>query len=170
MGRLLDELAGAVEKKLGLKNLVIIGIRRRGGVLAERLKSLLQRRTKTEIPLGFLDISFYRDDFSSLGAHPIVGGTDILFDFSDKKLLLVDDVLYTGRTIRAALDALIDFGRPSVIRLLALVDRGHREFPIQADFTGKFIKTNKPQMVEVHVKELDGCDEVVIVDRKRRET
>lgn len=168
MRLLLAELARAVQTKLGLRNIALVGIKRRGACLAERLKTALQEKSSSEIPLGFLDIALYRDDFSSIGAHPVVSETDILFDITDRKVVLVDDVLYTGRTIRAALDALIDLGRPALIRLLVLVDRGHREFPISADFVGTCIKTGRNQMVEVHVKELDGKDEVLVVDRVKK--
>jgi len=161
MKKIIDLLAKEVKVKIGLENLVIIGIKRRGAILAERIKNKL----KKDIPLGSLDITLYRDDFSKVGANPIVSETDILFDIDEKNILLVDDVLYTGRTIRAALDALIDFGRPSLIKLLVLIDRGDREFPIMADFVGKTIKIKKNQMVEVKVKELDGKDEVIIIDR-----
>jgi len=159
-------LAGEVEKKIGLKNLAIIGIKKRGDVLAERLRKILQKKSEKEIPVGFLDITLYRDDFSKIGANPVISETDIKFDITERKILLVDDVLFTGRTIRAALDAIIDFGRPSLIKLLVLIDRDHREFPIQPDFVGRKVKTGKDEMVEVRVKEIDGKDEVVIEKKK----
>ena len=161
----LKELATQVEKELGLSNLAIIGIKRRGAILARPLQTLLQSRCRQPIFLGFLDITLYRDDFSALGSHPVVSETEILFNLEKRKILLVDDVLFTGRTVRAALDAIIDFGRPSYIRLLVLIDRGHREFPIQPDFVGLAVSTTKKQMVEVHVKEVDGTEEVVLLDR-----
>lgn len=167
MREIVEELSLKVKKNLGLRNLAIIGIKKRGAVLAERIRKKLQKTTGVHIPIGFLDITLYRDDFSKVGANPVVTESDILFDIDDKKILLVDDVLFTGRTVRAALDALIDFGRPSLIRLLVLIDRNHREFPIKPDFVGKRVKTNKSQMVEVKVKEIDkGENGVFIVDKK----
>jgi len=161
-----EKLCEEVEKKLGLSNLVIIGIKRRGDILARKIKNSLEKKYKTDILIGFLDITLYRDDFSRVGANPIISETDILFSIDDKKILLVDDVLYTGRTIRAALDALIDFGRPSLVKLLVLIDRGNRELPICPDFVGKRVNVKKSEMVEVRTEEIDGVDEVVIVGRK----
>lgn len=165
MQQLLARLAASARKNPGYKNLVVIGIRRRGAVLAQRLHDLIQKESGQTIPFGSLDISFYRDDFSNVGANPIVAGTDILFDLEGKKILLVDDVLFTGRTIRAALDALIDFGRPALVRLMVMVDRGHRELPIQADFSGTTVKATRKQMVEVRVAELDGKDGIFLCDK-----
>lgn len=162
---LLETLAEAVQKEMGFKNLVLIGIKRRGACLAGRLKNILSEKSPSEIPLGFLDIALYRDDFSSIGANPVVSETDILFDITNQKVLLIDDVLFTGRTVRAALDALVDLGRPALVKLLVLIDRGHRELPIAADFVGLRVKTSPNQMVEVHVKELDGQDEVLRVEK-----
>jgi len=161
-----EKLCEEVEKKLGFSNLVIIGIKRRGDILARKIKNSLEKKYKTDILIGFLDITLYRDDFSRVGANPIISETDILFSIDDKKILLVDDVLYTGRTIRAALDALIDFGRPSLVKLLVLIDRGNRELPICPDFVGKRVNVKKSEMVEVRTEEIDGVDEVVIVGRK----
>ena len=161
MTTVLLELAGKVKKDMGTGNLAIIGIERRGAILAKRLANILQE--SRDVPTGFLDITLYRDDFSKIGSNPIVSETKIPFDLNDRKILLIDDVLFTGRTVRAALDEIIDFGRPSLVRLFVLVDRGHRELPITCDFAGKTLKTKKTQMVEVHVKELDGKDEVIIV-------
>ncbi|RKY32770.1 MAG: bifunctional pyr operon transcriptional regulator/uracil phosphoribosyltransferase PyrR [Candidatus Omnitrophota bacterium] len=162
MSEVIENLAKEIERSVGLENLAIIGIKRRGDILAERLRGILQKKYKREIPIGFLDITLYRDDFSKIGANPVISETDIKFDINERKILLVDDVIFTGRTVRAALDAIIDFGRPSLIRLAVLIDRNHRELPIQPDFVGKVIETEKEEIVEVKVKEMDGKDEVVI--------
>jgi len=120
---------------------------------------------KSRVPVGILDITLYRDDLTLVAAHPVVHKTEIDFDITDKNLVLVDDVLYTGRTIRAALDALMDFGRAKSIQLAVLIDRGHRELPVRADYVGKNIPTSKNETVEVRLQEADGCDEVVIVEK-----
>ena len=146
--------------------LVIIGIRTRGVPLAHRLQKKLSDNFKTVIPSGILDITLYRDDLSQLASQPIVEPTHLPFDVSLKKVILVDDVLFTGRTIRAALDQLIDFGRPLVVRLVALVDRGWREYPIQPDFVGKKIETSLNQIVQVRLKEIDGEDSVCLVTKE----
>jgi len=161
-----EKLCREVERKIGLSNLAIIGIKRRGDILARKIKNSLEKKYKKGIPIGFLDITLYRDDFSRVGANPVISETDILFSIDDKKILLVDDVLYTGRTIRAALDAIVDFGRPSLVKLLVLIDRGNRELPICPDFVGKKVKVKKKEMVEVRTEEIDGIDEVVVVERK----
>ncbi|MCL5674751.1 MAG: bifunctional pyr operon transcriptional regulator/uracil phosphoribosyltransferase PyrR [Candidatus Omnitrophica bacterium] len=165
MKRLLENLAIKVRNELK-DDFIIIGIQRRGGVLAERLKNILEKEGLSNIPLGFLDITLYRDDFSRVGHNPIVSGTKIMFDLEDKKILLVDDVLYTGRTIRAALDELVDFGRPRAVKLLVLIDRNNREMPIQPDFVGLKTVVDKNQMVEVRVREVDSSEEVVAVGIK----
>ncbi len=159
---ILKKTAGVIEKEMGLEDTVVIGIRRRGAVLADRLKGFFHGE---DVPAGYLDITLYRDDFSSVGAHPVVAGTDVLFNIDDKKVLLVDDVLFTGRTVRAALDALVDLGRPASVRLFVLVDRGNRELPISADFCGKQVKTSMNEMVEVKLKEIDGRDDVTVEKR-----
>lgn len=156
-----------IEDNKGIDDIVIIGIRTRGAFLAERLKKLLDKICEADVPVGILDITLYRDDIQDKLDQPLVQKTDILFDIVDKVIILVDDVLYTGRTVRAALDAIIDFGRPKSIRLAVLVDRGHRELPIRPDFAGKVIPTSKSERVEVHLKEHDGKDEVII-DRSGR--
>lgn len=148
------------------EDLVIIGIRTRGVTLAQRLQRLLSARYRTEIPLGTLDITLYRDDLSQLASQPLVQATDLPFDVSGKKIILVDDVLFTGRTVRAALDQLVDFGRPGVVRLLVIIDRGWREYPIQPDFVGKKIETALNENVQVRLKEIDGEDGVYIVPRE----
>jgi len=165
MERIIAALSQKVLKAMGEKNLVIVGIRKRGAILAERIAKKIEKITKTEILFGALDITLYRDDLSAIGPQPIVHRTEIPFDLTKKKVLLIDDVLYTGRTIRAALDELIDFGRPAVIKLLVLVDRNNRELPIQPDFVGKKVMVQKNEMVEVKLKESDGKEEVIIIKK-----
>lgn len=154
-----------MEKNKGTHGLCLIGIRNRGAYLAKRLGDFMEKIDKDKVPVGILDITLYRDDLTMISAQPVVHKTEIAFDISDKNVVLVDDVLYSGRTIRAALDALIDFGRPRSIQLAVLVDRGHRELPIRADFVGKNIPTAKNETVEVRLEEVDGRDEVVIVEK-----
>ena len=161
--KIISRLAGEVQAKIDLKNLALVGIRRRGVELAARLQNILQKKT-AEIPLGILGITLYRDDLSAVAKQPVVRETQIQFDLDGKDILLVDDVLFTGRTIRAALSELVDFGRPKSIKLLTLVDRDHRELPIQPDFTGKFIQTESNQSIEVHLKELDGEDKILLIE------
>ena len=153
-----------IEKNRGTKELVIVGIRNRGDSLARRMIQAFQEIEKVNVPLGVLDITMYRDDFQRVTDHPVVQSTDIDTDITDKRIVLVDDVLYTGRTIRAALDALVDFGRPAVIQLAVLVDRGHRELPIKADYVGKNVPTAQNEQVEVRLKEVDGEDKVLLVE------
>jgi len=149
-----------VERHGGTEGLVLIGIQRRGVPLAERLAAAIAEHEPVHPPVGALDITFYRDDLSLIAQHPVVKGTAIPFDLNDRTVVLVDDVLYTGRTIRAAMDALVDFGRPRAIRLAVLVDRGHRELPIRADHVGKNVPTARDEIVRVHVVETDGEDAV----------
>jgi pyrimidine operon attenuation protein/uracil phosphoribosyltransferase len=149
-----------VERQGGTDGLVLIGIQRRGVVLAHRLADAIAASERVRLPVGALDISLYRDDLSELAAYPIVRPTELPFDITDRTVVLVDDVLFTGRTIRAAMDALIDFGRPRAVRLAVLVDRGHRELPIRADYVGRNLPTARAERVNVHVQELDGSDEV----------
>src|SRR6516164_3338922 len=144
-----------VEKNNGVENLGLVGIMRRGAPLARRLAKILGRIEKTEVPVGTLDITLYRDDLSTVGHRPEVRKSEMEFDIQDKNIILVDDVLYTGRTTRAALDALFDHGRPRRIQLCALVDRGHRELPIEAAFVGRKIETTQEEMVEVLLQETD---------------
>ncbi len=151
-----------IEKNHGTKDLVIIGIRTRGVFLAERLAAEIKKISRKTIPIGVLDITLYRDDFTSLSEMPLVKETQIPFHIEEKNIILVDDVLFTGRTIRAALDEIIDFGRPKSIQLAVLVDRGHRELPIQADFCGKVFKTAKTEMISVNFKELDQQDQITL--------
>lgn len=156
-----------IERNNGIEKIVIIGIRTRGAILAERVARLLGKTGKRKVPLGIMDITLYRDDIQDKLDQPLVQKTEILFDIVDKIVILVDDVLFTGRTVRAALDSIIDFGRPSAIQLAVLVDRGLRELPIRADYVGRDLPTSHSERVEVHLKEEDGIDEVVI-DRSGR--
>ena len=151
-----------VEKQAGTDGLRLVGIQRRGVPLAERLAEEIEAHEGVRIPVGALDIEFYRDDLSTLGHSPLVKGTDLPFEVGGTTVVLVDDVLYTGRTVRAAMDALREFGRPQAVRLAVLVDRGHRELPIRADHVGKNVPTSRDERVRVHVAEVDGEDAVEI--------
>ena len=151
-----------VEKQAGTDGLLLIGIQRRGVPLARRIAEAIHEHEGVEVPVGALDITFYRDDLSLVAQQPVVKGTAIPFDLNGSTVVLVDDVLYTGRTIRAAMDALIDFGRPQAIRLAVLVDRGHRELPIRADHVGKNVPTSREEVVHVTLEETDGEDGVEI--------
>ncbi len=155
-----------IEKNAGGEDVVLVGIRTRGEPLAERLKILIQENTGREILLGALDITFHRDDFRERLVVPQIEGTHIDFSLDDKNVILVDDVLYTGRTIRSAMEALMAFGRPKKIQLAVLVDRGHREMPIKADYVGKNIPTSDGEHVMVLLKEIDGKDAVVLMSYK----
>lgn len=167
LGRALKRIAHEIiEKNKGAKDLGLIGIHRRGVPIAKRIADYIEQFEGVKVPLGTLDITFYRDDLSLLADHPVINGTDIAFDINKKTIVLVDDVLYTGRTARAALDALMDLGRPNYIQLAVMVDRGHRELPIRADYIGKNIPTSKNEIIEVRVKEFDNIDNVVINDMK----
>jgi pyrimidine operon attenuation protein/uracil phosphoribosyltransferase len=154
-----------VERQAGTAGLVLVGIQRRGVPLATRLAAAIAEHERETVPVGALDITFYRDDLSLIAQHPIVKGTAIPVDLNGKTVVLADDVLYTGRTIRAAMDALVDFGRPEAIRLVVLVDRGHRELPIRADHVGKNVPTSRDELVRVHLTETDGEDAVWIERR-----
>jgi len=153
-----------LEKNKGTEDLVIIGVRTRGAFLAERLANMIEKFDGRRPPVGILDITLYRDDLSSIAQQPVVHKTEIDFDIQDKKVILVDDVLYTGRTIRAALDEIVDFGRPQFIQLAVLIDRGHRELPIRADYVGKNIPTSPKETIEVRLEESEGKDEVVVLE------
>lgn len=153
-----------IERNRNLKNVVIVGIRTRGIYLGKRISSLIKELEKIDIPVGVLDITLYRDDFSEREAQHMVKKTEIKFSVEKKDVLLVDDVLFTGRTIRAAMDSLIDLGRPKTIQLLVLIDRGHRELPIRADYVGKFLPTSKRELVQVKLKEIDSNDEALITE------
>ena len=165
IGRTLTRIAHEIlERNKGVDSLALVGIRTRGVHLARRLATSLIEITREEVPTGALDITLYRDDLMrhAVGPQPLVRRTEIPFSIDDRKILLVDDVLYTGRTVRAALDALIDFGRPRAIQLIVLVDRGHRELPIKADYVGKNLPTSPGESVQVRLQETDGHDEVVV--------
>jgi pyrimidine operon attenuation protein/uracil phosphoribosyltransferase len=153
-----------VERNRGIEELALVGIRTRGVPIARRIARAIDEINGHQLPTGALDITLYRDDLMrhAVGPQPLVRRTEIPFSIDDKRILLVDDVLYTGRTIRAALDALIDFGRPKAIQLVVLVDRGHRELPIKADYVGKNLPTSLSQSVQVHLSEVDDRDEVEI--------
>ena len=159
LGRLALEIA---ERLQGCEGVVLIGIHRRGVPLARRVADKLKQVEKVQVPVGTLDINLYRDDFSSAGAAPVLRGTQVDFDIEGRRVVLVDDVLFTGRTIRAALDALVDLGRPSRVQLAVLVDRGHRELPIQADYVGLSLNTRREDHVELRLKEIDGEDALLL--------
>jgi pyrimidine operon attenuation protein/uracil phosphoribosyltransferase len=154
-----------VEKNNGVESLGLVGIMRRGVPLAQRLAKILSRIEKSEVPVGTLDITLYRDDLSTIGHRPEVRKSTMEFDIQGKNIILVDDVLYTGRTTRAALDALFDHGRPSRIQLLVLIDRGHRELPIEAGFVGRTVQTSDLEIIEVKFQETDGAEKVLLVER-----
>lgn len=153
-----------VEKNKGVNNVVLVGIRTRGVPLAQRLCKQIAQIEGVTLPVGSLDITLYRDDLSTLAYNPVIKETDIDFDLNGKTVILVDDVLFTGRTIRSALDALIDMGRPKAIQLAVMVDRGHKELPIRADFVGKNVPTSTSESVDVAFVEIDGRDEVSLSD------
>lgn len=155
-----------LEKNQGGKDLVLLGIRTRGVFLARRLAAIIDEVEGLKVPVGTLDITLYRDDIAAKGGIPVVGESDVPFDLDHKKVILCDDVLFTGRTVRAALDAVFDLGRPSFIRLAILVDRGHRELPVRADYVGKNIPTSHTENVVVRFDECDGYDTVVLQKEK----
>jgi len=152
-----------IERNKNLKHLMLVGMHTRGVPLARRMAANIEDFEGTKVPVGALDISFYRDDLASLDTQPIVHLTDIPASVDDRAIVLVDDVLYTGRSIRAAMDALIDLGRPKSIQLAVLVDRGHRELPIRADYVGKNMPSSRHEEIQVKLKETDGIDEVTII-------
>jgi pyrimidine operon attenuation protein / uracil phosphoribosyltransferase len=155
-----------VEKNRGTDDLIIIGIRTRGVPLGERIAAAINEHEKTTVPFGILDITLYRDDLTTIAPQPVVRPTKFPEPIDDKIVVLVDDVLYTGRTVRAALDALIDFGRPKAVQLAVLIDRGHRELPVHADFTGKQLPTDRQEVIKVKFAETDGEDEVLLLERE----
>jgi pyrimidine operon attenuation protein/uracil phosphoribosyltransferase len=168
MSRALSRLASEiVEENQGAKNLYLVGIRRRGVPIAERLAKKIEELEGIKPIFGILDITLYRDDLSTVGANPIVNRTELSEDIEDRNIILVDDVLYTGRTIRAALDQLMDFGRPNRVQLAVLIDRGkeHRELPIQADYIGKIVPTKRTEIIKVMLKEFDDVEAVGIFER-----
>jgi len=162
---MVETLARAIEADLRAQceSLALIGIRNRGAHLAVRLAKILGEKISREIPVGALDITLYRDDLSQIAHQPVVKGTEIPFDVESKCIVLVDDVLFTGRTVRAALDAIIDFGRPECIKLAVLIDRGFRELPIAPDYVAERVQTQRDEMVEVRLKESDETEEVLVV-------
>jgi pyrimidine operon attenuation protein/uracil phosphoribosyltransferase len=163
INRTLTRIAHEIwERNRGMENLVLIGIRRRGVPIAQRLSQKLKEIAGIEIPVGALDINLYRDDLSEIDAQPVLKKTEIPFSVKGARVILCDDVLYTGRTIRAAMDAVIDLGRPMSIQLAVLVDRGHRELPIQANYVGKNIPTTMDEFIEVFLEEDDAMDQVMV--------
>jgi pyrimidine operon attenuation protein/uracil phosphoribosyltransferase len=161
--RLVHEI---IERNNGAGDLGIVGVRRRGVFLAQRLGEMIQRIEKTPVPVGTLDISLYRDDLSTVGPKPVVQKSEIGFPITGKNIVLVDDVLYTGRTTRAALDALFDQGRPKQVQLCVLIDRGHRELPIEATFIGRKVQTTQQEIIEVKLRELDNTEKVLLVEKQ----
>ena len=163
MRRMITRIAHEiVERNKGTDVLVLVGIRRRGVPLAKRIQDRIRDFEGADVPLGMLDITLYRDDLKTIATQPVVGSTEIPFEIDDKVVILVDDVLYTGRTVRAAMDEIIDFGRPRAIQLAVLIDRGHRELPIRADYVGKNVPTSRREIIAVRVEETDGKDGVAI--------
>ncbi|HTS12096.1 MAG TPA: bifunctional pyr operon transcriptional regulator/uracil phosphoribosyltransferase PyrR [Candidatus Limnocylindrales bacterium] len=166
IGRTLNRLAHEIlEKSGGTKDLALIGVRRRGVPIAQRLAGIMRGVTQADVPVGTLDITLYRDDLSTVGPQPVVHSTEIDFPVDDRDLVVVDDVLYTGRTIRAAMNGLFDLGRPRRIRLCVMIDRGHRELPIEATFVGRTVQTSDTEIVEVRLNEIDKEERVMLVDR-----
>ena len=164
MERSLQRMAHEIiEQNRGLEKIRLVGIRSRGVPLAERLSSYLKLISNQEVPVGILDITLYRDDLSTISHQPVIKGSAIDFEIENAVVVLVDDVLDTGRTVRAAIDALMDFGRPKHIQLAVLIDRGHRELPIKADYVGKNVPTSKEEIIKVSLEEIDGEDSVKIV-------
>ena len=153
-----------IERNQGAKDIALIGIQRRGVPLARMIADKIRGIESREIPVGILDITFYRDDLTLLSEHPVVNDTVVDFEIAGKDIILVDDVMYTGRTIRAAIDAIMDYGRPRRIQLAVLIDRGHRELPFKADYVGKNVPTSRTEQINVRLKEVDGVDQVTISD------
>jgi len=162
VGRIAHEI---VEKHQGVEGLALIGIRTRGVPLAHLIAKNIEAIEGKKVPVGVLDITLYRDDLSIIADHPVINSTDIDFDLSGKTVVLVDDVLFTGRTVRAAIDALMELGRPAAIRLAIMIDRGHRELPFRADFVGKNVPTAKNEIIKVELKETDGKNQVLLCDK-----
>ena len=152
-----------IEGNNGAENLVLIGIKRRGVPLAKKIASLICDIESTEIPVGYLDITLYRDDLSQISPQPELHGSEVPFEINKTHLVMVDDVIYTGRTARAAMDAVMDLGRPSIIKLAVLIDRGHRELPIRGDYIGKNVPTSRTERIAVHMKEIDGENKVYLI-------
>jgi pyrimidine operon attenuation protein/uracil phosphoribosyltransferase len=163
--RTLVRLAYQIVEENGVDGLGLIGVRRRGVPLAERLSKSIEHIENVRVPVGTLDITFYRDDLSTVGPKPVVHESDIGFAIQDKNIVLVDDVLFTGRTVRAALDALFSQGRPRRVQLCVLIDRGHRELPIEAAFVGRTVQTTMNEVIEVKLKEIDGAEKVLLMEK-----
>jgi pyrimidine operon attenuation protein/uracil phosphoribosyltransferase len=162
MRRTLVRIAHEIVEKNPQGELALVGIHRRGAILAQRLHALTSELLEAAVPLGYVDISFYRDDLAIRPNAPVVHATQLDFSVDARTIVIIDDVLYTGRTVRAAVDEIFDFGRPARVQLAVLVDRGHRELPIRPDYVGKNLPTSQDQRVNVHVQEIDGSDEVTI--------
>ena len=156
-----------IEKNQGIDNLAVVGIKTRGAYLAERVAENLKRIEGKDVKVGAIDITLYRDDLTEIGEQPVLHSTEIDFDITGMIIILVDDVLYSGRTVRCALDELIDFGRPQAIQLAVLIDRGHRELPIRPDYVGKNIPTSKDESVEVNIMETDDTEEVIVIEKNK---
>ena len=166
ISRTLQRLAHEImEKSGGTKDLALIGVRRRGVPLSQRLARIMKESARVEVPVGTLDITLYRDDLSTVAHQPVVQSTEIEFQVDDREIVLVDDVLYTGRTVRAAMNGLFDLGRPRRIRLCVLIDRGHRELPVEASFVGRHVQTSDTEIVECRLQEVDNEERVMLVDR-----
>lgn len=167
IGRAITRLAHEIiEKNKGVDQVVLVGILSRGVPLANRVEKKIEEIEGKSVPVGVLDITLYRDDLTTIATEPQVNGSDMPMDINGKVVILVDDVIFTGRTVRAALDAVMDFGRPKSIQLAVLVDRGHRELPIRADYVGKNVPTSLKEIIKVNIEELDGVDEVCIYDKE----
>lgn len=167
--RLLTRISHEIlERNTGSQNLVLMGMRTRGEFLAERISRIIKQIDNVDLPLGILDVTLYRDDFRTSLKQPMVSVSNITFDINGKDVILIDDVLYTGRTVRSALNALMDFGRPASIQLFILVDRGHRELPIRADYVGKNIPTSTNQEVKVKMEEIDGEDSIYLIELNKQ--
>ncbi len=167
MRRAITRIAHEIlERNGGIEGLAVIGIQTRGAFLARRLVETMEEIEQATLHVGVLDITLYRDDLQTIAEQPVVNESNIPFDIQGKTLVLADDVLFTGRTVRAALDEIIDFGRPKAVQLAVMVDRGHRELPIRADYVGKNVPTSEREVIAVRMKEKDGCDEVVILSRE----
>lgn len=155
-----------IEKNHGTKNIALVGIRTRGVPIAKRIAEFIKKYEGEELNVGILDITLYRDDLSIIADHPIINSTDIDFNIVGKHIILVDDVLYTGRTSRAAIEAIMEMGRPASIQLAVVIDRGHRELPIRADYVGKNLPTSNSEVIKVELNETDGCDKVVLFEKE----
>jgi pyrimidine operon attenuation protein/uracil phosphoribosyltransferase len=166
VGRALKDLTGYIATSFDLAsgNVALVGIQSRGVIVTNRVAYALKKEKNLDVPVGALDITLYRDDFSTKGIHPVIGETHLDFDIDNKQIVLIDDVLFTGRTVRAAVDQLMDFGRPKSVHLVVLIDRGHRELPIAPEFAAIKISTAREESVNLHMDEVDGKDEIIVCD------